>query len=138
MTDDAGEKKIFVDEDWKSQVQAEKEKAAEQYQAEAAKGAEAAAEASDSDEPPMPPASFATLLSTLATQSMIALGQIADPMSGEPAPNMDLARYFIDTLGVIQEKTQGNLTDEEEKGLEDLLHQLRMAFVALQQQAGGK
>jgi hypothetical protein len=131
---DEGEKKIIVDEDWKSQVQAEKEQAAK------AKEEGGPAESPDaeatSDERALPPASFATLLSMLATQAMVALGQIPDPVTGEASFDKELARYFIDTIGVIEEKTKGNLAPEEAGGIEDLLHQMRMAFVAMQQQPG--
>ena len=123
MSDDAGEKKIIIDEDWKSQVEAEKEQL--QNQPESPEGDDALGRE-------MPPATFGMLLSTLATEAMVCLGQIPHPATGQPAANLPTAKYFIDTLGILQEKTKGNLEPEEDAALTDLLHQLRLAFVAVQ------
>ena len=79
----------------------------------------------------MPPASFLMLLTNLISQAMVCLGQIPDPVEGKSVVQIELAEYFIDTLAVLQEKTQGNLTDEESQMLEESLHQLRMLFVAV-------
>lgn len=117
------EKKIIIDEDWKSQVQAERE-AAEQ-----AKSKPTAGSAAD-DDPPMPPASLEMLLTTLATEAMMALGQIPNPVSGESTYRPQQAKYLIDTIELLQQKTKGNLTPAEEQAVENLLHQLRMVFVA--------
>ncbi|MCA9246881.1 MAG: DUF1844 domain-containing protein [Planctomycetales bacterium] len=120
MSDDQPDKKIIIDEDWKSQVEAEKEKLQEERQQPAEHGP-----AGD-----MPPASFAMLLTSLATEAMVCLGQIPHPMTGKPATNLGTAKYFIDTLAVLDEKTKGNLDEGEKRALEDLLHQLRLAYVA--------
>ena len=124
----AEEKKIIIDEDWKSQVEAEKEQLAKG-------GSDAAAEAAgapDDAELGWPPASFPMLVSTFATEAMVGLGQIPNPVSNQPEVSPPRAQYAIDMLAVLQEKTKGNLDPGEEAGLEDLLHQLRMAFVTLQ------
>jgi hypothetical protein len=121
--------KIIVDDDWKSKVEAEKQSAQEQLERHSQPG-----------ESRMPPASFPVLVSTLTTQSLVALGQIPDPYSGRAIADLEVAKHFIDTLAVLEEKTRGNLTDEEKAMLEDVLHQLRMAFVAMQKalkNAGG-
>ena len=73
------------------------------------------------------------LLTSLATEAMMGMGQIPRFGSDKTEVNLDQARYAIDMLEVLKEKTQGNLSAEEEKALTDLLHQLRMAFVAVQQ-----
>ena len=117
------EKKIFVDEDWKSKVAAERE--AQQRQ-EPASQTEAAAPA----DPQMPPASLEMLLSTLATEAMMALGQIPHPITGEATYHPNQAKYLIDTIEVLEEKTKGNVSPIEAKAMENLLHQLRMVFVA--------
>ncbi len=127
MSDNApeNEKKIIVDDDWKSQVQAEKEALEQQQQQQA-------------EAPPegqMPPASFPMLLTTLATEAMVALGQIPHPATGKAEQNLEAAKYFIDTLGMLEEKTQGNLETDESQSLTDVLHQLRMAFVAMKNAA---
>lgn len=108
--------KIIVDDDWKEQVQREKEQLDQ--------------EQSEPTDPQMPEASFALLVTTLTTQALSAMGFIADPVTGKAEPNRQMAKHFVDTLGVLQEKTVGNLDDDESQLLSESLHQLRMAFVA--------
>jgi hypothetical protein len=79
----------------------------------------------------LPPANFATLVTMFSTQAMVALGLLPDPVTGRPEPELALARHYIDLLGVIEEKTQGRLSSEEERLLESSLHELRMAYVEL-------
>jgi len=126
MTEDAkpeGEPQIIVDDDWKSQVENEKEQLKKQ--------SESDVDSQTSEEHlEMPPATFLVLLSTLATQTMAALGIVADPMTGQPNVNRPIAKHFIDTLAMLQEKTSGNLTEEESGHLRDALHQLRMAYIS--------
>ncbi len=123
----ANEKKIIVDEDWKSQVQAEKEAAAKSRPAAAPQAAApAAGEAADA---PMPPASFELLLTTLATEALVALGQVPHPVTGKAQPQRNQAKYIIDTIDVLRQKTEGNLTTNEQQVLDSLLHQLRMVFI---------
>src|SRR5205814_134043 len=64
-----------------------------------------------------------------AQNAALFLGQIPNPKSGEPEVNLDLARMFIDQLAMIQEKTRGNLTNEETTVLRNALSNLQMAFV---------
>lgn len=127
--DDGSEKKIIIDEDWKTQVQAEK-KAAETAKSEPDAAHEAAGQG-------FPPATFSTLCSTLATQAIMALGQMPNPITNEAQVDLAQAKHFIDTLGMLEEKTQGNLTPEESALLTNLLYEFRMAFVAVQSGAGG-
>jgi len=97
---------------------------------EKAEADEQAEEKAESEGPQMPPASFEMLLSTLATQAMHAMGLVPGP-DGKSEADRDLARHFIDTLGILEEKTRGNLTDEESQMLEQILHEMRMMFVQL-------
>lgn len=124
------EKKIIVDEDWKSRVAAEKEALQRDDKPSAPSGA--SQPPSGGSAIPLPPASFEMLVTTLATEAMIGLGQIPHPMSGKVHADAAQARYAIDMLEMLAEKTKGNLTPGEDRGLRDLLHQLRMAFVAVQ------
>jgi hypothetical protein len=64
-----------------------------------------------------------------AQNAALFLGQIPNPKSGEAEINLDLARMFIDQLAMIQEKTRGNLTNEEAKVLSNALSNLQMAYV---------
>jgi hypothetical protein len=77
----------------------------------------------------LPQASFTLLVATLATQATSALGQLPDPLSGKTEVRLELAKHVIDTLGVLDAKTKGNLTPDEAGMLENALHQLRLAFV---------
>ena len=61
---------------------------------------------------------------------MAALGQLPDPIEGKPVVRKELAKFQIDMLAVLEEKTKGNLSAEESSMLTDVLHKLRMAFVA--------
>ncbi|QDT67724.1 hypothetical protein MalM25_06260 [Planctomycetes bacterium MalM25] len=135
------EKKILIDEDWKSQVEAEKQAAAEQSAGEspASDGepptsvggvGDSEAAAGSPDDPPMPEASIGMLMSSLATEALISMGQFPHPATGEVIRRPNQAKYLIDTLAMLKEKTEGNLSAEETAALDDVLHQLRMAFVA--------
>jgi Domain of unknown function (DUF1844) len=64
-----------------------------------------------------------------AQNAALFLGQIPNPKTGEPEVNLDLARMFIDQLEMIQEKTRGNLTNEEAMVLRNALSNLQMAYV---------
>jgi hypothetical protein len=123
----ADEKKIIVDEDWKSQVQAEKEQAAKSKTA--TKPDAAAAESGEMDDSPMPPATFELLLTTLATEALVAMGQVPHPATGKLEAQRNQSKYLIDTLDVLREKTKGNLSADEQQLLESMLHQLRMLFI---------
>lgn len=122
------EKKLIIDEDWKSQVEAEKRQAPGQQPTSPSEVAEPAKPAAGGM--PMPPASFEMLLTTLATEALMALGHIPHPLTGQVETHREQATYLIDTIDVLREKTKGNLTSEEQQLMESMLHQLRMAFVA--------
>jgi hypothetical protein len=123
----ADEKKIIIDEDWKSQVQAEKEAASKSKPA--APPPEAPPAQSEEGDMPMPPASLELLLTMLATEALVALGQIPHPATGQAQVQRSQAQYLIDLIDVLREKTKGNLTPGEQQLIETLLHQLRLAFV---------
>jgi Domain of unknown function (DUF1844) len=69
-----------------------------------------------------------------AQNAALFLGQIPNPQTGQGEVNLDLAKMFIDQLGMIQEKTRGNLTNEEMAVLRNTLSNLQMAFVEVSQQ----
>lgn len=75
------------------------------------------------------PRDFTAFIEGMYLEAMLYLGALPDPRTGESAEDLDMAKYKIDLLGMIQEKTRGNLTDEEADQLEDVLYQLRMFFV---------
>ena len=106
----------LADELYKEKVRAEREKLEKAHRG----------------EPALPPANLTFLVTTLATQAMVALGQIPDPFSEKAEFRPVQATHFIDTLQMLDEKTAGNRTPEESTVLHGCLHQLRMLFVQRQ------
>jgi hypothetical protein len=93
---------------------------------------------SSEEEPSGEPSGFETLVSYLSTTTMFQLGLIPGP-GGERIPSdMVNAQRTIDLLQVLQEKTQGNLTGNESRLLDDVLYELRMTFVELQKRQARK
>jgi hypothetical protein len=130
------EPKIIIDEDWKTQVQKEKEaakKAAEQVEAKEPEGkaepTEGEEERGDVD------SQFVSLVSGLAAQALLALGLIA--VEGQKQVTVDIgqARFLIDTLMMLRTKTKGNLTYAEEADLTQTIGELQQAYVTRAQQA---
>jgi len=81
----------------------------------------------------MPGIDFATFVISLSTSALHHLGLIAEREGAEPPPpNLPMARQTIDILEILQEKTRGNLDEEEARLLEGLLYELRMRFVEVQ------
>jgi hypothetical protein len=123
-------KKIIVDEDWKQQAQREKEILAAQEEEEKKKEAEEGPRRGG----PLPQGSLAALISMLATQTLFALGFLQIKGEEQREPDLDLARYNIELLGALEEKTKGNLTPEEQQLLKNTLSDLRMGFVSVANQ----
>ncbi|MGB0715734.1 MAG: DUF1844 domain-containing protein [Phycisphaerae bacterium] len=130
MTDGSDDKKIFIDSDWKEEAAQEKARLAEQEQVERErKAAATAAAAGTPDGADVPNIFFFELLNMIAMQSMVAMGLYSGP-GGESIPaNPESAKLCIGMLDMLNEKTKGNLKDEEEKALTQVLHELRMQFV---------
>ncbi len=74
-------------------------------------------------------ADFQSFLAGLYTQTLASLGAVEDPSTGEPHQDLQQARYLIDTLGLLKEKTEGNLESSEEGYFMNLLQDLRMRYV---------
>jgi len=72
-----------------------------------------------------------------AQNAALFLGQIPNPQTGQGEVNLELAKMFIDQLAMIQEKTRGNLTNEETTVLRNAISNLQMAFVEVSQSKGG-
>jgi hypothetical protein len=117
-----------VDSSWKQQV--EREKTVEQAK-ERRPRADAGPEPTGGPEPAgeLPPAELAPFVASIGAQAMMGLGLIPDPVSGEKHLNLEQARYLIDVLGMLQEKTEGNLTEEEAQMLKNTVYDLKMTFV---------
>jgi hypothetical protein len=77
----------------------------------------------------MPEVTFPALVMSLNTSALYHLGEITDPQTGKRVVELDLARHAIDTLVLIQNKTKGNLTPEEEELLKNILYDIKIRFV---------
>lgn len=116
---------LHVDADWKSQAQAEKEKLAAKV-------------GDNTQPPPADPApsastptitpSFEMIVEQFAAQALMAMGAIPQP-GGQKKADIGLARFFIDSLAVLEDKTKGNLTSGEQRTLLSALTDLRMTYV---------
>ena len=123
----ADEKKLIIDDDWKEEAKREKEILAQQEKTKKEEEGQGAAQERGS----LPPAGFPGLVSVFATQAYLALGVLRVKEDEEREPDLEMAKYNIDLLSVIEEKTKGNLDEQEARVLEETLHNLRMAFVQL-------
>ena len=104
------ENKKTVDDEWKQQVEKEKAQAKENNQT--------------YHEP-----SFTIFVSSLVMQAMIYMGKLDNPTGQKIERNDEQAKFLIDTLAILKEKTKGNLTSEEEKFLDESLFNLRMLYI---------
>jgi hypothetical protein len=78
---------------------------------------------------PLPEVNFNSLIFSLSSSALFHLGEIADPQTGQKNQDLPIAKHTIDTIGMLKEKTKGNLDDEEEKFLEGILTDLRWRYV---------
>lgn len=77
----------------------------------------------------LPEINFPTFIFSLNSSALLNLGAIEDPGTGEKAKNLPLAKQTIDILAMLEEKTKGNLTDDEAAMLKNILYELRMLYV---------
>src|SRR5712691_10988288 len=83
------------------------------------------------DDPRRPRLDFNAFVLSLGSSALIHLGEAPDPLTGKTQePELPLAQQSIDLLALLQEKTRGNLTDDESRFLETMLYDLRMRFLA--------
>lgn len=116
-------KKLIIDDDWKHEAQHDKEVLASQEEAEKEKSQQ------EKTTGPLPQGNFAALVSMLVTQALFAMGMLNVEGQQQREVDLNLAKYNIDMLEALEEKTKGNLAEEEEKVLTDMLNQVRMAYV---------
>jgi len=83
----------------------------------------------EESQPIIPPLDFSSLVLPFYTQAVIKLGLAKDPLTNKEEKNLELAKRLIDLLGLMKDKTKGNLKSEEEKFIEACLHQLRTAYM---------
>lgn len=110
-----------VDESWKDAVEKE-----------------AKVESLGPEDAPGPETNFLFFLSSIGMQALMALGEIADPATGQKSANLPQAQYLIDVIQMLADKTKGNLAPEEDKAIQGLLYELRMKFVQKSAPGPGK
>ena len=141
---------LHIDDDWKAEAQREKERLARKREAEAAAAAPPASSAASGAGAPEPgqrprmkpgdalPAGFEDLVNTLTSRALMSMGAMPDA-SGRAYVSLETARQQIELLDVLEQKTTGNLDDEEKSNLASTLHELRTAYLdvahALRRQA---
>ena len=96
---------------------------------EAASSADAASEASRTT--PVPPVTFSSFVISLGSSSLMLMGEQLDPQQSPMPVNLPQAKEIIDLLSVLEDKTKGNLTSDEQTVLRDMLYALRMKYVTL-------
>ena len=104
-----------VDESWKTEVKKEKDKVG--------------AGSGETKEKAFPEADFYSFISGLGMQVLMFMGEIPDPVSKQKQKNLPQAKYIIDTLIMLGQKTKGNLTEEEGGLMEGIIHELQMKYV---------
>lgn len=147
MSQEPGNKpKIIIDSDWKAQAEREKEQLSQKLgEDKAAKAAGAAAAPAGKDSPApqpgadaqqqqMPKADFLTHVASVATQAMIFMGAMRHPMTGEVEFDPLQARYLIDTMQMLKDKTKGNLDAKEVESLDGMLGEVKMVWVQVIQE----
>ena len=106
------ENKKNIDESWKETAQKEKE----------------SLKTEGKFVPPEPDFNF--FITTLALQASIVLGQVPNPVTDKIEEDMNQAKFLIDTLAMLKEKTKGNLNTDEENLLEKILYELRLTYLS--------
>jgi hypothetical protein len=126
----------FVDESWKDAVAGEKsdpggcgEGSCDEGCAESSCGHEHG----DRSEQGELQVNFLNYIMSMAYQAMIFLGEVPNPMTGQSEQNLRQAKFLIDTLQLVKEKTKGNLDPSEENMLGSSLYELQMKYVELSQ-----
>ena len=116
-----------VDEGWKESVAAEREHLREQQEQK---------QGGSAQQPPprrpeaLPKPDLRVFLAGLSTQTLAALGELENPITKKKGRDLREARYIIDTIEMLKQKTQGNLSEDEEQYLDGLLHDLRIRYVS--------
>jgi hypothetical protein len=85
---------------------------------------------STEDVPPSPPIDFPTYILSYYTQGLVLLGEVPNPYTNKKEEDLEAARHTIDILSMLEQKTKGNLSKDEQQLLESVLYELRMKFMA--------
>jgi hypothetical protein len=125
------DRRIFSDENREDEAAGEKTSAAASSgdQAQASSAAEKTKATEAREAPPLPEINFATFVVSLNASALMHLGALEDPTTGQTDKNLPMAKQTIDILSMLEEKTVGNLTDEEKNLLKNVLYDLRIIYV---------
>jgi hypothetical protein len=125
------DRRIFADENLDASETEKDDTAAPEEVAASDPQPEAESSTEQQQEPPpqFPEINFATFVASLNASALLQLGAIEDPTSGQKNKNLPMAKQTIDILSMLQEKTSGNLSEEEENLLKNVLYDLRIMYV---------
>jgi hypothetical protein len=123
------EKKGFTIRDRRSGSQTEEPKPAESPKGEEKKEAREEKRTPEGEDGPLLEIDFSSFVFSLSTSALLHLGEVPDPITQKIEKNLRLAKQTIDILGMLKEKTRGNLTADEEKLIDNLLADLRWRFI---------
>ena len=121
------DKRIFAERNEDQPIKEETDKPLEEPAAE--KFESATAQEEESTDYQLPEINFATFIFSLNHSVLVHLGVMEDPSTGKKVRNLSLAKQTIDILGMLEEKTKGNLAEDEEKMLKNILYDLRMIYI---------
>jgi Domain of unknown function (DUF1844) len=129
---------LSADEDWKNRVKAEDAAIDQQFrqqdapapqQSDSAPNSSADASTKAEAAQSFPEANFDALVAMFTAQAMVALGAVPNPGTKKAEVQLPMAKYLIDLLGVLEQRTTGNLSKDESDALSETLHSLRMMYV---------
>jgi hypothetical protein len=129
------DKRIFIDEDWKAQVQREREEAAKKAPGATPEGGDAQPQEDvEGQQGELPATPFLGLVQMLTTQGLFALGAIAPPDTQQVQVDLGGAQMIIEILDDLKKKTEGNLSEEESTNLNQVVNELQRIYVMRAQQ----
>ena len=123
------DKRVFSGDTPEDEKVAETETVSDESADESAEKKEAEEQTTVNEDYPLPEINFPTFIFSLNSSALVNLGVIEDPATNQKAKNLPMAKQTIDILGMIEEKTQGNLSDDEANMLKTMLYELRMLYV---------
>ena len=123
------DRRSFGSETGQPEAESPKTETVEEKGQEEAKTAEPETERPSDEDVQLPEVNFSTFVFSLSSSAFLHLGEVEDPSTGKKQKNLPMAKHTIDILGMLEEKTQGNLTEDEGQLLKNVLYDLRMRYV---------
>ncbi|MEE4263682.1 MAG: DUF1844 domain-containing protein [Desulfobacteraceae bacterium] len=124
-----GQKAESADEATSAAPEAEEQAASSDQEARKTEAAETSPADKSDQKPPLPAINFATFVVSLNASALLHLGAIEDPTTGKTGKDLPMAKQTIDILSMLEEKTAGNLSKDEENLLKSILYDLRIIYV---------